>query len=276
MQICNNHDELFRDPIGRCLPFGSGLLWVHSPTLVGVSMWGRPTRSDVEALVRTLDGYVHLRQVALQGSSEPWRFDFVQDGRDIESVDPAALEVLVEWLRDHNAMMTEHVGRRVALMPRGIPGLTLAGLQVALGLGTRIVIAEDAPSAFRMLLPDGGDALCADVEQTIVDARRMTSAMVDLRAVLAEAQGCLSLEAAASALRMSTRSLQRQLWQAGVSFRDEQASARFRRAEEMLRTDDKVATIAAQLGLSAQGLTQLTRARTGLTPAELRRRLRSA
>jgi AraC-like DNA-binding protein len=75
---------------------------------------------------------------------------------------------------------------------------------------------------------------------------------------------------------MSTRSLQRQLWQAGVSFRDEQAAARFRCAEEMLRTDDKVSAIAAQLGLSAQGLTQLTRARTGLTPAELRRRLRSA
>ena len=38
---------------------------------------------------------------------------------------------------------------------------------------------------------------------------------------------------------MSTRSLQRQLWQAGVSFRDEQASARFRYAEELLRSADQ-------------------------------------
>jgi AraC-like DNA-binding protein len=276
MKICNNHDELFSDPVGRCLPFGSGLLWVYSPTLVGCSLWGRPTRSDAEALVRCFDGYVHLRQVAQQRSSEHWRFDLVQDGRDIESADPAALEVLATWLRDHQAFMNEHVGRRVALMPRGIPGLTIAGLQVALALGTQLTIAEDAPSAFRMLVPEGGDAVYAEIEQTIAEVRRMTSVMVELRAVLAEAQGCLSLEAAASMLKMSTRSLQRQLWQAGVSFRDEQAGARFRRAEEMLRSDDKVSTIASQLGLSAQGLTQLTRARTGLTPAELRRRLRSA
>ena len=74
MQICSNHDELFGDPVGRYLPFGSGLLWVHSPTLVGVSMWGRPTKVEAEALVRALDGYVHLAP----------RFDFLQDGRDIE------------------------------------------------------------------------------------------------------------------------------------------------------------------------------------------------
>jgi AraC-like DNA-binding protein len=274
MESCNNHEELFRDPVGRYLPFGSGLLWVKSPTLVGVSMWGRPTRTDVEAMLRAFDGYVHLQ--GLHASSEPWRFDLVQDGRAIESVDPSALEALVNWLRDHQLWMTQHVGRRVALMPRGIPGLTIAGLQVALGLETQLTIANDAPTAFRTLLPDGGDALYDEVERAIAETRNLTSLIVELRAVLTAARGSLDLSAAANALHMSTRSLQRQLQQAGVSFRDEQASARFRSAEEMLRSDDKVAAIAAQLGLSNAGLTQLTRARTGLTPAELRRRLRCA
>lgn len=266
MQIANNHDELFRDPIGRYLPFGSGLLWVHSPTLGGIAVWGRPTRSDIEVLVRALDGYPLMAP----------RFDFLQDGRDIEFVDPGALEVLVTWLRAHQKTLGERVARRIGLMPRGIPGLTIAGIQVALELETGITIAEDAPSAFRMMLPEGGDALCQEIERIIADTRNLTSLIVELRALLADARGSLDLGAAASALHMSTRSLQRQLQQAGVSFRDEQAGARFRSAEEMLRRDDKVATIAQQLGLSGAGLTQLTRARTGLTPAELRRRLRSA
>jgi AraC-like DNA-binding protein len=266
MLICNNREELFRDPIGRYLPFGSGLLWVHSLTLGGIAMWGRPTRSEVEALVRALDGYVLIAP----------RFDFLQDGRDIEFVDPGALEVLVTWLRARNADLGVRVNRRVGLMPRGIPGLTLAGIQVALGIESGITLAQDAPSAFRMLLPDGGDALCEEVERAIAEARNLTSLIVELRAVLASTRGSLDLSGAANALHMSTRSLQRQLQQAGVSFRDEQAAARFRSAEEMLRTDDKVAAIAAQLGLSNAGLTQLTRTRTGLTPAELRRRLRCA
>jgi AraC-like DNA-binding protein len=59
-----------------------------------------------------------------------------------------------------------------------------------------------------------------------------------------------------------------------VSFRSEHASSRFRAAEELLRGDEKLAAVAAQLGLSEAGLTQLTRAQAGITPGELRRRLR--
>ena len=266
MKICNNLDELFADPNGRWLPLGSGLVWCHSPTLIGITSWGRPTRSDAEAVVRVLDGYKCLAP----------RFDMLQDGRDLESVDPIALEVLVTWLRGHQHVLRDHVGRRLALMPRGIPGLTLAGIQVALQLDNRISIAEDAPSAFRTLLPEGGDALREEVERVIAEARRMTAIVVALRELLAATRGSLDLAAAANALHVSTRTLQRELAEAGVSFRDEQANARFRFAEELLRSDDKLSTIANQLGLSAASLTQLTRARTGLSPAELRRRLRSA
>ena len=266
MQVCSSHEEFLSDPVGRWLPLGSGLVWAYSPTLIGVSMWGRPGRSDSEAMVRAFAGYSRLAP----------RFDFIQDGRDVESVDPVALEVVVAWLRDHQDVLRDNVGRRVAVLPRGIPGLTVAGLQVALGIENQLAVADDAPTAFRMLSPEGGAAVCEEVERAIAQARRTTSLVVALRALLANARGALDLSAAARALSVSSRTLQRELAEAGVSFRDELANARFRFAEQMLRSDDKLSTIASELCLSEAALTQITRARTGLTPAELRRRLRSS
>lgn len=266
MLSCNHPEQFFANPYGRWLPIGSGLIWCHSRTLFGVSIWGRPGRSDAETLVRAFDAYDRADQ----------GFDFLQDGRELESIDPAALEILIGWLRDHLDVVRDHVGRRVALMPRGMPGLTLAGIQVALGLQNRIRVAPDAPTAFRMLLPEGGDALCEAIEKAIMEARALTGIVVALRSLLTATRGSIDLDAAAKALGVSSRTLQRELASVGVSFRSEQADVRFRCAEELLRGDDKLATIAEQLGLRTTSLTQLTRERTGLTPAELRERLRSA
>lgn len=263
MTECATHDELFRDPVRRWLPLPSALFWCHAPTLCGFAVWGRPGRAETSALMRVFDGYQHLAP----------RFDFVQDARGVDSIDPMALDDLLQWLRCNADLVHERVRERVAVIPPGVTGLALAGIQSVLALDSPVTIESDPRAAFRRVLPDGGGELFDEVEVLVQRARGVTPIALALRGVLAETRGAIDLPGVAKRLGLSPRSLQRQLQHAGVAFRVEQAHARFRAAEELLRGEDKLAAVAAQLGLSQAGLSQLTHAHAGATPGELRRRL---
>jgi AraC-like DNA-binding protein len=99
----------------------------------------------------------------------------------------------------------------------------------------------------------------------------------ELRSLLRAHDGKLTVEEAARLLGRSTRSLQRELEAvSATSFRDEQARARMAAVAELLAaSDDKIAAIAARVGLSAAGLNRLIRDRIGTTVDAWRRRLRS-
>jgi AraC-like DNA-binding protein len=87
-----------------------------------------------------------------------------------------------------------------------------------------------------------------------------------------ERHASLTVEDAARALRISTRSLQRMLKDNGTSFQQEIRTARFLKAEELVRsTDDKLSVIAGRVGITEGALTQLFREKVGCTPAEYRR-----
>lgn len=264
MKQCATLDELFRDPVRRWAPIQSGLFWCHSPTLCGFAVWGRPGPAETRAFTSVFDHYQRLAP----------QFDLVEDARGVESIDLDALHDLVQWLRSNARVVGEHARNRVAMIPPGIPGFALAGIQSVLELESPVTFVTDPRDGFRHLLPDGGDELCEEVEALIHSARGVTPLVLAVRTVLAETRGAVDLIGVAKRLGISARSLQRQLAQAGGSFRVEHANSRFRAAEELLRGDDKLAAVAAQLGLSEAGLTQLTRAQAGVTPGELRRRIR--
>lgn len=258
---CNDREELLDDPVRRWLSFGSGIFWCVDPALCGFTLWGRPGLDDTRALLRVLDGNDRLAP----------RFAVLQDGHRMEAVDAESIPVLVDWLARNNDMLRARVERRVAVIPAGAAGLTLLGLQPLLELGGPLTIVTDARTGFTTLRPDDGEALFAEIERIVDEVRGTPATVLALRAALAAAHGALDLRAAARHLGVSVRSLQRQLADAGVTFRSEQADARFRAAEELLQRDEKLLTVAARLGLSEDGLTKLVRARTGLTPGELRR-----
>ncbi len=265
MKPCATPDEFIRGPERRWLPLQNGLIWCHSATLFGFAVWGRPGLAETRAFISVFE---RCQRHLAAG------FDLVQDARGVESIDTLALHELLEWLRRNAPVMREHVRHRIAMLPPGVPGLALAGIQSVLGLDSPLTIAGDTREGFRHLLPDGGSDLYEEVEALIHRARGVTPLVLAVRAVLAETRGAVDLIGVAKRIGISARSLQRQLAQAGVSFRAEHAISRFRAAEELLRGDDKLAAVAAQLGLSEAGLTQLTRAQAGVTPGELRRRLR--
>jgi len=96
--------------------------------------------------------------------------------------------------------------------------------------------------------------------------------LVALQTLLRACSGNVDISAAASQLAMATRSLQRHLSEAGTSFREVQAQARFRAVSEMLtQTDLKIAAVAAKLGISEGALNKLVQDFSGLSPAEFRR-----
>jgi AraC-like DNA-binding protein len=217
-------------------------------------------------LTAILDGYRHLAP----------RFSILQDGQRLEAIDTDALVHLLDWLKRNAGMIRDRVERRIAVIPAGAPGLTLLGIQPLLELCGPLTIVTDAGDGFRALRPDDGDAVRVEIEAVIAEARGLSPALLSLRAALVASHGALDLAEAARRLGVSARSLQRELTDAGVTFRAEQAEARFRAAEELLQGDEKLVAVAARLGLSEDGLTKLVRARTGHTPGELRRTLRAA
>lgn len=85
--------------------------------------------------------------------------------------------------------------------------------------------------------------------------------------------GSVSLEAAAQALDLSTRSLQRALRQDGTDFRSLATVVRTCRAGELLRsTDASITAIAAELGYSTPAnFARAFRKATGLAPDDFRR-----
>ena len=89
-----------------------------------------------------------------------------------------------------------------------------------------------------------------------------------------ESAGALPIEAAARRLALSTRSLQRTLREAGTTYRLELKAFRIRRAQELLRGDHNLGTIAAEVGFSSAGAGALGSAALlgeGMTWREVRR-----
>ena len=73
--------------------------------------------------------------------------------------------------------------------------------------------------------------------------------------------------------RQVPRSLQRALGRCGTSFHGEVMAERLARAKALLRSGDlKLSDIGARVGISERALGLLFRARTGLAPAEWRKR----
>lgn len=266
MRPCRNSQELLSAPIQRWCLVGGGIVWCHSLTLCGAAVWGQPGPAEARELMELFGHY---------GILAP-RFDVLLDGSAVDTIDHHALAITVAWLQGRVSELEARIRARVGVIPRGLTGFALAGISPAVGIADPVRVVTDARDGFRHLLPDGGDALCDEVTALIAQARGVSAPVLALRRLLAESYGAIDLAAAARGVGLSTRSLQRELGSAGLSFRSEQADARFRAAEELLRSDDKLATVAAHLGLSEDGLTTFVRARTGLTAGELRRRLRGA
>lgn len=267
MRQTSSIDEFTSDPVGKWIAAGVGIFWCARPDLCGSVAWGRSSEGDARATVSFFALYTKLAP----------RFDVILDARRVAGIDPIALATLLAWLAKERDQLVARVRLQIGVIEDSLIGLTLSGILPVLGETHRFRVVRKPEEAFLALSPDDGSALCAEVEAAVASVVGEPKELRELRSKLREHQGRLTLEQAARELSVSTRTLQRMLSSLATTYQDELRTARFAVAETLLTgSDEKIASIAARVGVTEGVLTRIVREETGLTPGDLRKRRRAS
>lgn len=255
-------DEFLRAPIGRWTHAPPMVMWMASPKLVGIMYAGFVNSTDVPRLRELAEFAFHPALV------RPYRA--LIDCGGLVGVDSAAFAYLVEYLRKLTGITTSLVERVACVRAPGMTGAASIGL-------FHEHMVDELDMRFVEALDEAIDHLGAREHraaiQEINEVGARVSIVAALRGVLRE-NTRQSLATVARRLGVSSRSLQRACQEAGSSYRDEVANARFAIAEEQIRaSNDKVEAIARRAGYaSAATLARRFQRMHGVTPTEYRKR----
>jgi AraC-like DNA-binding protein len=268
LRIASDVADFMKRPVGAGVLVETNFLWCVTPTLCGSTGWGTPTGEQAERVMRVCDAFFH--------PAVGPQVDVVLDGYLLEQVLPAAVMAIYEWTRRNVDRLQQRMRKQVGVPPPGLGGMLLSGIVPVLGHPYRTNIVSTPRQAYRLLRGDEGEALHDEVAEHVARFSGIPPLVGELRNLLRAKKGKLTVEDAGRQLARSPRTLQRELEAARTSFREEQARARLAAVEEALSgSDDKIAAIAARIGLSAAGLNRLIRERLGTTLEGWRRQLRA-
>lgn len=253
-------------PAGRYVLCQRQLFWCFSPTLCGSAHWGRAGATELAEVV----AFVSL--VRSPAMRRP--FDLVSDA---SAVSLPEIEVYNDALAAVGSLldaMRAGVRRHALVRGDAMQGALVEGFMPLLGSDHEWRVFSDAPSAFAWI--GGAEAAAAEVARLIAGAAGTPPVLRALRAALDGRRGDLELAAAASALGVSRRSLQRTLGALGTSFRREREAAQVRAACQLLESsDDKIESVALAVGCASLTVfDRLFRRASGCKPSEYRARHR--
>ena len=253
-------------PTGRFCVIGTSVAWCASPSLGGMVLWGRQSEAETRDILTLFERSL--------GSMAP-SFDMILDTRGVDAVDLVPLQILFSWMVAHLGDLAQRLRLQACIIREGPIGLLLTGLMPVTGQVQPYRIFTDAPEAFVTVAGEAGAALCAEVEGIVLGMRDVPREVRLTREILATHLDT-PFEEVSRRLGMSPRSLQRALGRHGTSFHSEVVAERLARAKALLRSGEemKLGEIGARIGISERALGLLFRARTGLAPAEWRKRER--
>jgi AraC-like DNA-binding protein len=269
MRRAVDNREFVATPVGRYVAGRTWALWTADATLCGSVVWGR---LDDAAIDQALQPFESLFSPEMAP-----RCNLLTDASRLTGIDATAFQRFAGFIADRLPDLAGRVARHAIVRPAGHPGALVAGFYEISGqppypmqLFTTAVEALDwlDRSDARTLAAEIG-ALAEGESATADELRR-------LHALLAERLD-LPLAAAARAIGVSIRSLQRRLHDSGTSFRAEVDAARIRAACALLAdTDQKITAIALDVGYATlQHFSALFHRLTGETPSGWRARQRS-
>ena len=266
MEAASAIEPFLRDPVGRYVVGRHFFIWCRGLDFTGSVLWGRPEERDTTEIA-AIWGELHPRMQA---------FDVVTDGSRIESIDGAAFEVVVRYLRDKLPIYARTIRRQAIVHPPGLPGAAMAGLLPTIGSYYQWRIFPEPRAGFAWLERPDGAAACDEVGALAERTTGVSPWRRTLGALLRDAPDDVTLAAAARRLGRSERSLQRDLQQAGTTFRAELEAARVELARALLvDTDLKIDSVARKVGCaSAAHFATLFRRAAGETPSAYRERHR--
>lgn len=263
MRATADIDRFASDPVGACVVADSWIHWCARPELFGVLLWGRPSGDSVRALIRSLR--VELRPTIQSHRS-------LVDASRVDGVDATAFELLAGYVREQHARLATQVTRLALVRPGGFAGASVAGFYEVLAPPYPVEVFDDARGALSWLDAGADHAWLDELEQAHRELTSVSPLIASLRAVIVDRLLEVDIGAAARALGLSARTLQRRLMEDGTTFQQELAAARIREAQRRMRDSDAPLTeIAHDVGFtSIQHFSTQFRRAVGLTPSEWR------
>ncbi len=271
MQAARDVDD-FRDrPVGRYVVERRFVCWCATPRLWGCVYHGHFQHEDVDRLVVALDAEL--------GPDIPPHVG-VADFRRFENSDPGSFERLASYLAEHRAALATRIAQQAVIRPADGPIAALvAGFYDVHPPPYPVRVFADVDACLAWIGAADRAQTFRDIDG-LVETQLSGEGLALVRALqehLSRALVATSLDDAARALGVSTRTLQRQLQASGTSFRAEVLAARIRAAQaRILSGDDKLAAIALETGFtSSQHLSVAFRKLTGESPSSFRARHRA-
>ena len=261
---CATIDELARDPVGRWVGGATFAHFCLRSSLWGLLLWGRPNEQDAIQLGRSL---------VLELEPGVPRHDSIVDASRLEGGDASAFIALQKYMTRHSEALAKQVSRLALVRPSGLEGAIVAGAYEVIERPYPVKLFGDVAGALAWLAPDGHLAeLAASIAAVHTEATGTPPILGALRSWLDGHLADPTVAAAASALGVSERTLQRKLGDMGTTFLDEASGARVRAAQRLLRDGDTPLTaIALEVGCaSLQHFSALFRRRTGESPSAWR------
>jgi AraC-like DNA-binding protein len=264
VRAADSVDDYLRDPHGRYL-IGDGFLhWYSTEDLCGFIAWKRPDEIFIRRLVQVLD--VECNPGAPHRS--------LVDLRRLESPDPSAFGLFVNYMRTREQDFAASVQRQALVRPEGIIGAVVGGFYSLLSprYPSRVFTDSNEAMAWLGLQEAKSIALQAELNQLVVEATGQSPLLLQLHGVLRPRLVEASLSETARELGMSERTLQRRLKEAGTSFQTELNAVQVRTAQQLLlETDMKLTAVAVEVGCaSLQHFSSLFRKLVGESPSTWR------
>ena len=252
-------DDFLRDPMDAYATEPGWLVFLR-PALSGVVLWGVVDGAAVRQLARFLELRCAL----------PPHASFL-DAR-LDSLDASAFETRKDFIDSHGTAMRHAVSCLAIVKPEGVLGALVEGIRLVSPPPFPERFFTDPREAFAWLGAEHDAALLDQLTAIRAETLVHDPCVQKLR-VLLDADLELSLTAAAHALAMSERSLQRRLARDGTSYQAELARARVRRAQRLLSTTEaSISEVAVDVGCaSPQHLNKLFRKFVHVTPTEWRK-----
>jgi len=240
-------------------------MFASSPGLAGMVVWGRAETEDVDDLLYLFD--------RPQPSSMATSGDVLVDLSRVEGAGPEVFERLLEGSLRRMDVLRARIRRQVVVRPSGMIGAVAEGFSAFIHPDYIWQVVQDLHTGLALLQPEDSDGLAAEIQLLVDQATSGSPLVARLHAWLLPRCAAATIEEAAVALAMSTRTLQRRLGEEGSSFGNELSSARIRRAQQLLvDSQRKIEAIASEIGCATPSAftTLFKRYCDGLTPSEYR------
>ena len=263
MEAASSLESYLSRPVGRYLHGPTYVVWWKSLRLNGIVLWGRPEEEHILNITRALDA--ELAPSVLAHAS-------LVDARRVLGVDAAAFNALLRYVAMRRDAFGRLVKRQAVLRPEGLAGAAIAGFYAVLTPSYPVNVFTEPKLALEWLGPQHDVCVCDELDRIATSSSDGSAVVAALRTYLERSLASASIAFAAGALRLSERSLQRHLQEAGTSFRAQLNLAQVRTAKAlMLDTSYELKRVAMQVGCaSLQNFSSLFKRIEGSSPSEWR------